>query len=205
MKWFLPLLLVGNLFQQDKLVISREQKTNLRKILRILASYDIKYGQFWTPLDESKPIKMDCSGTTQYIYKTVLGISLPRTSYDQYLAVKNSGNLQEPPKTIDGKIDIDKLRAMLKTGDLLFWINTHSDIPKDRNPPVGHVMIYLGRDKLGVMKAGGANTFGRGEKVLKGGVDIFTFDPNQKIGCVKDNTGRCKLESEFIGFGRPGR
>jgi hypothetical protein len=203
MKLTLSLLFVASLFQGERIVLTTQDKADLRSKVRTLAEFDIRYGQNWTPPGEDKPIRMDCSATTQYLYRSVLGITIPRTSFDQYLAVQNAGNFVTPPKDSDGKIDSVALRSMLKTGDLLFWTNTHSDIPKERNPPIGHVMVYLGRTKAGVMKAGGANTFGRGEKVLRGGVDVFTFDPNMRIGCVKDKKGQCLVNSEFIGFGRP--
>ena len=33
----------------------------------------------------------------------------------------------------------------LRPGDLLFWVNSTADGKTDRDPPVTHVMIYLGR------------------------------------------------------------
>lgn len=182
---------------------TRSEKESIRNKIREMSLYNIKYGQIWTPPNSKENIRMDCSGTVQYIYKTLFGIQLPRSSYEQYLHVKNLGNFRPPPKTEEGKIDSIALRKQLRTGDLLFWTNTHTDIPKDRNPPISHVMIYIGRNPEGIMKAGGANTFGRGERVLRGGVDIYTFDPNQKMGCVKDSKGNCVKNSEFFGFGSP--
>lgn len=183
--------------------LTRNEKESIRNKIREMSHYDIKYGQIWTPPNSKESIRMDCSGTVQYIYKTLFGIQLPRSSFEQYLHVKNLGNFRTPPRREDGKIDLVALRKQLKTGDLLFWTNTHSGIPKDRNPPVSHVMIYIGRNSEGIMKAGGANTFGKGERVLRGGVDIYTFDPEQKMGCVKDQKGNCVVNSEFIGFGSP--
>lgn len=179
------------------------EKETIRNAIRELAKQNIKYGQIWIPPNSKEGIRMDCSGTVQYIYKRLFEMELPRSSYEQYVYVKNLGNFKAAPKTPDGKFDIPALRKQLRTGDLLFWINTYTDIPKDRNPPVSHVMIYLGKNSEGIMKAGGANTFGKGESVLRGGVDVYTFDPNQKMGCVKDSKGNCVINSEFIGFGSP--
>lgn len=183
--------------------LTKNEKENIRNFIRELSKQNIRYGQIWIPPNSKEGIRMDCSGTVQYIYKTLFGIELPRSSFDQYMYVKKLGNFKNAPKSSDGKIDTAALRKQLRTGDLLFWINTYTGIPQDRKPPVSHVMIYLGKNSEGIMKAGGANTFGKGETVLRGGVDIYTFDPNQKIGCVKDLQGNCVINSEFIGFGSP--
>lgn len=183
--------------------LTKHEKESIRNFIRELSKQGIRYGQIWIPPNSKNGIKMDCSGTVQYIYKTLFDIELPRSSYDQYVHVKKLGNFREAPRTADGKIDTIALRKQLRTGDLLFWTNTYTGIPEDRKPPVSHVMIYLGKNSENVMKAGGANTFGKGETVLRGGVDIYSFDPNQKMGCVKDSKGNCVINSEFIGFGSP--
>lgn len=64
------------------------------------------------------PAGFDCSGFVQYVYKTALGIDLPRTSYQQG-AYGTSVSLNE-----------------LKEGDLLFWGSSPTSSY--------HVAIYTG-------------------------------------------------------------
>lgn len=68
----------------------------------------------------SSPLGFDCSGFTQYVYKQVYGIDLPRVSFQQGKGGRAVGG--------------DELQA----GDLLFWDNS------PRNPGADHVAIYIG-------------------------------------------------------------
>ncbi len=146
---------------------------------------------------------MDCSNTVKYTFKEALGITLPRTTFEQFQLVKAKGNFQTPSKTGEGKIDIPLLQKKLKIGDLLFWTNTHSDIPKTWTPPIGHVMIYMGTSKTKKMVMFGAGTYGDGFKTTSGGVDLYLFDPEMSLGCVKNKNKECVVESEFFGYGKP--
>lgn len=200
MKFFLTILLVGFSFPIFSLTI--EEKKTLIRTTRWLAQFGVKYAQKWTPPAENTALVFDCSGSAKFIYEKALGKKLPRSSYAQYLEMKEKNLYFEINPNEKGVFDFEQLKKNLKIGDLLFWINTHSDIEPDRNPPVSHVMIYLGYTKDGKMKMGGGATFGKGEVALKGGPDIYYFDPNAKIGCVKKN-GVCVKNSQFIGYGRP--
>lgn len=68
------------------------------------------------------PSGFDCSGFVSYVYKNVLGKTLPRTSAAQYSAAK--------------KIS----KSSLKKGDLVFFNTSGSG--------VSHVAMYAGNDKL---------------------------------------------------------
>jgi hypothetical protein len=175
----------------------------IRHISDILSEKQIKYGKQFFQNGKKGSIKMDCSNTVKYLYRESLGITLPRTSFEQYQTVKNAGKFQSTPKTAEGKIDTSLLRKKLKIGDLMFWINTHNDIPKEWDPPIGHVMVFMGRSKTGKLTMFGAGTFGKGKRTQSGGVDFYHFDPEDSLGCIKDNIKNCIKESEFIGFGKP--
>ncbi|MGG1554521.1 stalk domain-containing protein [Paenibacillus ferrarius] len=64
----------------------------------------------------------DCSSFVQYVFKNVLSIALPRTSYDQALRGK--------------EVPLDELRK----GDLLFF--------RARGLDIGHVGIYAGDGRI---------------------------------------------------------
>jgi hypothetical protein len=199
---FLILLFFG-FFSLSAHKLSLESKSQLKKLAYFLTDQNIKYGKNYTPPRKKGSLKMDCSNTVRYIYKEALGINLPRTSYEQYQAIHSSGNFQSVPKTKEGKIDISQLKKKLRVGDILFWINTHSDIPKTWNPPIGHVMIYMGKSKTKKLVMFGAGTYGEGLKTSSGGVDLYLFDPEMSLGCVKNQKKECIVESEFYGFGKP--
>jgi hypothetical protein len=48
----------------------------------------------------------------------------------------------------------------------------------------------------------GAGTKGSGETTTRGGVDVYVFDPNRIMGCIKSETGKCIENSQFLGNGR---
>lgn len=72
----------------------------------------------------TSPLGFDCSGFTSYVYKNVLGITLPRVSYQQ-----GQGGQAVSPDA-------------MKPGDLVFWDNS------SRNNGADHVGIYIGGGKF---------------------------------------------------------
>lgn len=81
----------------------------------------------------SSPLGFDCSGFTSYVYKQVLGITLPRVSYQQ----GNGGQ----------GVSKDQMRP----GDLVFWDNS------SRNNGADHVGIYIGNGKFIAAPAPGSS------------------------------------------------
>ncbi|MCB1160242.1 MAG: C40 family peptidase [Leptospiraceae bacterium] len=202
------LLLLSFLFSLLGDGLSLKDKRALVKEARRLGTLGIRYAASWKAPGETKARTMDCSGTAQYLYKHVLNKDISRSSYSQYQDLIKVNRIKDVPMKA-GKIDVDKLKKELRTGDLLFWVNTHDDIPADRNPPVSHVMVYLGIDKDGNMKMGGSHTFEKGETSQRGGPDVFFFKPDASIGCVHSVKGNRKSpcikgkESRFMAYGMP--
>src|SRR5205823_2255768 len=84
---------------------------------------------------------MDCSGFVYYVLsQNGVAPYVPDDSRDQYIWLRSAGTF-EP--VVSGKDDSFELKE-LKPGDLLFWSGTYSI---ERDPPITHAMIYLGREK----------------------------------------------------------
>lgn len=81
---------------------------------------------------------MDCSGTIYYVLQKSGIKDVPRTSSEQYVWARKADNFEAVVSRKKDSFELDALRP----GDLLFWTGTYSI---DRDPPVTHTMIYLGK------------------------------------------------------------
>src|SRR5437764_15166156 len=106
---------------------------------------------------------MDCSGFIYYVLQQNGFINAPRDSSQQYVWVRKAGNFHAVLSRHEDSFELDAL----KPGDLLFWTGTYKI---DRDPPITHVMIYLGREK------------GSGKRVMVGSSDGRTYDGVQRWG-----------------------
>jgi cell wall-associated NlpC family hydrolase len=123
-----------------------------------------KYGS-----NDPKNGGMDCSGTVQYVLKKEGVASVPRDASEFYKWTREQGLFQAVNSTDPHSFEF----ADLKPGALLFWIGTY-DVQRD--PPITHVMIYLGTEK----KTGKRVMFGASEGRRYGsspryGVSVFDF------------------------------
>jgi cell wall-associated NlpC family hydrolase len=134
---------------------------------------------------------MDCSGFIYYVLQQNGFPDVPRDSSGQYVWVRKGENFNA---VISRKEDSFELDA-LKPGDLLFWRGTYNI---DRDPPVTHTMIYLGREKR------------TNKRVMVGSSDGRTYDGKQRWGVsVFDfkmppppKSGDAKISPVFVGYGR---
>jgi cell wall-associated NlpC family hydrolase len=107
---------------------------------------------------------MDCSGFVYYVLnQNGVAPYVPDDSKDQYTWLRSAGTF-EP--VVSGKDDSFELNG-LKPGDLLFWSGAYSS---ERDPPIIHVMIYLGREKK------------TGARVMVGASDGRTYQSQQRFG-----------------------
>src|SRR6266404_2815367 len=83
---------------------------------------------------------MDCSGFVYYVLKQNGLGDVPRDSSQQYVWLRRSGKFEPVLSRKDDSFEMENL----KPGDLLFWTGTYSI---ERDPPITHAMIYLGREK----------------------------------------------------------
>ena len=65
---------------------------------------------------------------------------MPRDSSQQYVWVRKAEDFNAVVGRKEDSFEFDDL----KPGDLLFWRGTYNI---DRDPPITHTMIYLGREK----------------------------------------------------------
>src|SRR5438034_2412021 len=134
---------------------------------------------------------MDCSGFIYYVLQHNGFIDVPRDSSQQYVWVRKAGNFHAVLSRHEDSFELDAL----KPGDLLFWRGTYSI---DRDPPVTHTMIYLGREKR------------TKKRVMLGASDGRTYDGKQRFGVSvfvfnlspPPNRDDAKLSPVFVGYGR---
>ena len=134
---------------------------------------------------------MDCSGFIYYLLTENGFKDVPRDSSQQYVWVRKAGNFNAVLSRKEDSFEFDAL----KPGDLLFWSGTYNI---DRDPPVTHTMIYLGREKR------------TKKRVMIGSSDGRTYDGKQRFGVsVFDfkmppppNSGDAKISPVFVGYGR---
>jgi len=168
---------------------------------RALGNQGIEYDEDWRPPGESQSWAMDCSNTARYIYKVTTGIQLPRTASDQYYYLHLQGKAWDVPQDAEGLADTSYLRRNLKPGDLLFWENTYRP---ERQPPITHVMIFLGTNDQGQWIMAGSQTSRGGEHNRRnGGPDIYVFRPSQPCGGYTTWLGLVHHKGRFCAFGRP--
>lgn len=132
---------------------------------------------------------MDCSGFVYYVL-TQSGVpDVPRDSAGQYVWARKAGTFRAVNSRHDDSFELDELQP----GDLLFWTGTYSI---ERDPPITHSMIYLGREKGSNKRIMVGASDGRsynGESRF--GVSVFDFKIAQP---PRDNDA--KLHPMFIGY-----
>ena len=168
---------------------------------RSLAERGIEYDEEWRPPGEHDAWPMDCSNTARYLYKITTGIELPRTASDQYYSLHLQNKAWDVPVTESGFADCNYLRENLKPGDLLFWENTYRP---ERQPPITHVMIFLGTNDKGEWIMAGSQTSRGGEHNRRnGGPDVYVFNPTQPCGGYTTWLGFVHHQGRFCAYGRP--
>jgi cell wall-associated NlpC family hydrolase len=134
---------------------------------------------------------MDCSGFIYYVLRQNEFNDVPRDSSQQYVWVRKAGNFHAVLSRHEDSFELDAL----KPGDLLFWIGTYKI---ERDPPVTHAMIYLGREKQ------------TNKRIMVGASDGRTYDGKQRFGVSifdfklskPPDSNDAKLSPVFVGYGR---
>ncbi|HEY2626431.1 MAG TPA: NlpC/P60 family protein [Candidatus Udaeobacter sp.] len=134
---------------------------------------------------------MDCSGFIYFLLRQNEFNDVPRDSSQQYVWVRKAGNFHAVLSRHEDSFELDAL----KPGDLLFWIGTYKI---ERDPPVTHAMIYLGREKQ------------TNKRIMVGASDGRTYDGKQRFGVSifdfklskPPDSNDAKLSPVFVGYGR---
>jgi peptidoglycan DL-endopeptidase CwlO len=133
---------------------------------------------------------MDCSGFVFYVL-TQNGVrDVPRDSSQQYVWLRKAGNFKAVNSRHADTFELDELVP----GDLLFWTGTYSI---ERDPPITHAMIYLGREK------------GTNQRIMVGASDGRSYKGESRYGVsVFDfkiprpgKTDEGSMSPSFIGYG----
>jgi cell wall-associated NlpC family hydrolase len=171
-----------------------EQPVAIQKLIaqglsltRLNLSY--KYGS-----SDPKNGGMDCSGTIYYLLSQAGLQDVPRDASEIYTWVWKQSHFQA---VVSRSADTFEL-SRLKPGDLLFWSGTYH---VNRDPPITHVMIYLGTNRQTgrrvMLGASEGRTF---NNISRYGVSVFDF----KMPSSRDSsstTATSELESRFVGYG----
>jgi cell wall-associated NlpC family hydrolase len=134
---------------------------------------------------------MDCSGFVYFVLKQNGVDDVPRDSSEQYIWVRRAGKFEPVVSRKEDSFEFDNL----KPGDLLFWTGTYAI---QRDPPITHAMIYLGREKK------------TGARVMVGASDGRTYQSQQRFGVSvfdfkmpradKDEAEDGKVHPRFVGY-----
>jgi peptidoglycan DL-endopeptidase CwlO len=133
---------------------------------------------------------MDCSGFIYYVLSNAGYKDVPRDSSGQYEWVRKNSNFHAVLSRSGESFELNDLRP----GDLLFWSGTYK---VDREIPITHVMIYLGKEKSTDKPVMVGATDGRSYNgVRRFGVSVFDF----KMPSGQPNKEDPGLTAKFEGY-----
>lgn len=133
---------------------------------------------------------MDCSGFVHYVLTNTGVRDVPRDSSEQYNWLRRAGKFEPVISRKEDSYELDHL----KPGDLLFWTGTYQI---ERDPPITHAMIYLGREK------------GTKQRIMIGASDGRTYHGESRYGVSvfdfkipsPSRTNEGRLSPAFVGYG----
>jgi peptidoglycan DL-endopeptidase CwlO len=133
---------------------------------------------------------MDCSGFIYYVLSNAGYKDVPRDSSEQYVWVRKYSDFHAVLSRSGESFELEEL----KPGDLMFWSGTYRT---ERDIPITHVMIYLGREKsTGKPVMVGATDGRTYDGIRRFGVSVFDF----KMPSGKPNKDDPDLTAKFEGY-----
>jgi cell wall-associated NlpC family hydrolase len=179
----------------------REYELQSPEVKRLLAraltlttlDLDYKYGS-----SDPKNGGMDCSGTVYYLLNEAGLKDVPRDAGGMYKWVWTQGRFRAVTSSHPDTFEL----ALLKPGDLLFWTGTYE---VDRDPPITHVMIYLGINRQSGRRVMVGASEGRPfDGKSRYGVSVFDFTmpgPRKPSATVPETSPATDPQARFIGYG----
>jgi len=136
----------------------------------ITKAYDLEQQNLTYLYGSDNPVRggMDCSGAISYLLKSFLPSLTLRQADNIYKWAWQKGKFYAVNGHSFSSFEFEKLQP----GDLLFWSGTYK---VSRDPPITHVMIYLGKNKKQqrVMFGSSNGRTYEGNKIY--GVSVFDF------------------------------
>jgi peptidoglycan DL-endopeptidase CwlO len=133
---------------------------------------------------------MDCSGFIYFVLSSAGFKDVPRDSAGQYSWVRKNSVFHAVLSRSEDSFELKDL----KPGDLMFWSGTYK---VDRDIPITHVMIYLGKEKSTDKPVMVGATDGRTyDGIRRFGVSVFDF----KMPSGKPNKDDPDLTARFEGY-----
>lgn len=180
--WVLALTLLGHVAQAlepasvasispEDLIEFEDQPAAIKSVIRKSLSLTEKKLTYQFGSNSPDNAGMDCSGSIQFVLKSLGLEETPRTSFGFYEWAAEKGELTKMKGIHSTE---DPIFEDLKPGDLLFWTGTYSTTKRD--PPISHVMIFLGRlksDGQGVVFGSSDGRRFRGKRIT--GVSVFDW------------------------------
>jgi hypothetical protein len=134
---------------------------------------------------------MDCSGFIYYVLTQAGYKDVPRDSSEQYAWVRQNNDFQSVLSRSQDSFELKDL----KPGDLMFWSGTYKS---NRDIPITHVMIYLGKEKATGKPVMVGATDGRTyDGIRRSGVSVFDF----KMPSGQPDKNDPVLIAKFEGYG----
>ncbi|MEX2580568.1 MAG: NlpC/P60 family protein [Verrucomicrobiales bacterium] len=157
--------------EPEELVEYEDQPRRVRELIDYalsLTKQDLsyKYGS-----NSPRKMGMDCSGTVQHTLAEIGVKGVPRSSYAMFHWAEENGAVTS---TAGAASTGDSVFGSLRPGDLVFWEGTYDT--GDRDPPISHVMIYLGKlkkDGKGIVFGASSGRRYRGKRIH--GVSVFDW------------------------------
>ena len=174
----------------EELVEFRAQPAGVRKLIE--SSLDLARQNLTYTFGSADPAGggMDCSGFIYYMLRQYGLTKVPRDSSGQYVWARQARGFRAVISRKPDSFEMDELLP----GDLLFWVGTYVT---EHDPPISHVMIYLGTEKASGSKVMVGSSDGRtyrGQK--RNGVSVFDFTMPRTPSAAGDP------RSTFIGYAR---
>jgi cell wall-associated NlpC family hydrolase len=167
-----------------------EQPTEVQELIRNALALTEKNLSYKYGSADPASGGMDCSGFIYYVLSNAGYKDVPRDSAGQYEWVRKNSDFHAVLSRSGESFELNDL----KPGDLLFWSGTYK---VDRDIPISHVMIYLGKEKSTDKPVMVGATDGRSyEGIRRFGVSVFDF----KMPSGKPNKGDPDLTAKFEGY-----